>query len=70
MIFSSELDGMAHIHCEWGLEKQRMHLAERLKDFNPNTIADDNLCLIEKKFTNYISIANQIGKCQLQKIVF
>lgn len=57
MIFSSEFDGMAHILWEWGLEKQQQALLQRLKGFNPETIAGDSLRNIEEKFDNFICAA-------------
>ena len=57
MIFSSEFDGMAHILHQWGLEKLQQELGQRLRNFNPDTIATDNNKHIEQKFADFIASA-------------
>lgn len=58
MIFSSEFDGMAHVLWDWALGKQQGQLVERLRNFDPATVAVARASQLEHKFADYIRAAH------------
>ncbi|MBN2642890.1 MAG: hypothetical protein JXR78_14660 [Victivallales bacterium] len=58
MIFSSEGDGMSHVLWQWGLDKNREQLSERLRSFDPVHTAAAEAQAMEDRFASYISAAH------------